>query len=107
MNKIIKDIIDRNCSKEEKDKSLVLLADEIEMAKGILSGKYQYCKKCDDYYLTKSFLTEAESKETRICVWSDPINSGGNEYEDGYVDITYSVCPKGHRYEVNKQERRR
>ena len=37
MNSIIKDIINRNCSKEEKNKALDLLNDEIEMAKGILA----------------------------------------------------------------------
>lgn len=105
MNKVIKDIVDRNCSKEDKNKALDLLTDEIEMAKGILSGKYQYCKKCDDYYLTKSFLAEHETKETKICTYCDPINSGGNDYTDGYVDITYNVCPKGHKHEVDRKER--
>ena len=107
MNNIIKDIIDRKCTKEEKNKALDLLSDEIEMAKGILSGKYKHCPKCDDYYLTESFLTDLETKETKICVYQGIINSGENEYEDGYVDITYSICPKGHKYEVSRDERRK
>lgn len=107
MNNIIKDIINKNCSKEEKNKALNLLCDEIEMAKGILSGKYKYCPDCDDYYLAKSYLAEIETKETNICVYQDPINSGGNEYERGYVDITYSICPKGHKHEVTRSERMR
>lgn len=106
MNKIIKDIVDRNCSKEEKNKALDLLNDEIRMAKGILSGKYEYCPCCDDYYLTKSYLTETETKKTKICIYRDPINSGGNDYADGFVDITYSICPKGHKHEVSRHERR-
>lgn len=103
MNKIIKEIIDRRCTKEEKDKALALLNNDIEMAKGILSGKFQYCPECDDYYLSESYLTRVETKETKICVYEDPINSGGNNYIDGYVDIIYSICPKGHRHEIFKE----
>lgn len=106
MNKVIKDVIDRKCTKEEKYKALDLLNDDIEMAKGILSGKFQYCPECDDYYLSKSYLTETETKNTKICIYEDPINSGGNDYVDGYADITYSICPKGHKHEVNRNERR-
>lgn len=107
MNKIIKDIIDRNCTDEEKKKALNSLSNEINMAKGILSGKFKYCPDCDDYYLSKSYLTETETKETKICVYCDPINSGGNDYDDGYVDITYSICPKGHKHQINRKERRK
>ena len=106
MNNIIKDIINRNCSKEEKNKVLDLLSDEIEMAKGILSGRYKYCPDCDDYYLAKSYLAETKTRETQICVYQDIINSGGNEYADGFLDITYSICPKGHKHEVSRSERR-
>lgn len=107
MNKAIRDIIDKKCSDEEKDKELNSLSNDIEMAKGILSGKFQYCEDCDDYYLTESYLEETKRKETRICVWQDPINSGGNEYENGFVDITYRICPKGHRHIINRKKRRR
>ena len=107
MNNIIKDIINKNCSKEEKNKALDLLNDEIEMAKGILSGKYKYCPNCDDYYLAKSYLTETETRETQICVYQGFMNSGENEYADGYVDITYSICPKGHKHEISRSERRK
>lgn len=106
MNKTVKDIIDRKCSDEEKNKALNLLSDDIEMARGILSGKFKYCPDCDDYYLAKSYLSDTETKNTRICIYQDPINSGGNDYADGYVDITYSICPKGHKHEVNRKERR-
>lgn len=105
MNKIIKDIIDKRCSNKEKEKTLNLLSDEIEMARDILSGKFKYCPECNDYYLTKSFLSDTETKNTKICIYEDPINSGGNDYSDGYVDITYSICPKGHRHEINRSER--
>jgi hypothetical protein len=107
MNNVIKSIIDKNCSKEEKNKALDLLRDEIEMAKGILSGKYKHCPDCDDYYLAKSYLTESETIETQICVYRGIINSGENEYADGYVDIAYSIWPKGHKHEVSRDERRR
>lgn len=105
MNKIIKDIIDKKCSNNEKNQELNKLSDEIEMAKGILGGKFQYCPECDDYYLTRSYLIDRETKNAKICIYRDPINSGGNNYTDGLVDITYSTCPKGHKHEINREER--
>ena len=39
-----------------------------------------------------------------VCVYEDPINSGGNDYVDGYADISYSVCPKGHKHVVDRRE---
>ena len=102
MNKVILDIVKSNCKDEDKNKKLNLLSTDIEVAKGILAGTYKYCPDCDDYYLTKSYFTEKETKPTRICVYEDPINSGGNEYTDGYEDITYHICPKGHKIEISK-----
>lgn len=107
MNKFIKDIIEKSCSDKQKKKELNKLSDEIKMAKGILSGEFQYCPECDDYYLMKSYLSDTETKDTRICIYQDPINSGGNDYVDGYVKITYSICPKGHKHEVNREEKTR
>ncbi len=107
MNKIIKDIINGESEDKEKYIELNKLSDEIEMARGILSGKFQYCADCDDYYLAKSYLLDTETKNTRICIYRDPINSGGNDYADGFVDITYSICPKGHKCEINRKERMR
>lgn len=40
-------------------------------------------------------------------MYEDPINSGGNDYIDGYADILYSVCPKGHKHVVDRKERRK
>lgn len=107
MNKIIKDIINGKSEDKEKYIELNKLSDEIEMARGILSGKFQYCADCDDYYLAKSYLSDTETKNAGICIYRDPINSGGNDYADGFVDITYSICPKGHKHEVNRKERMR
>lgn len=105
MNKIINDIINKKCSENEKKKELDTLSSEIEMAKGILSGKFLYCPSCNDYYLSKSYLTDSEIKDEKICIYQDPINSGGNDYADGYVKIVYSICPKGHKREINREER--
>ena len=107
MNKTIKDILDRNCTDKEKNKTLDSLIDDINMAKGILSGKFEYCPECNDYYLFKSYFTERERKPTQICVYEDPINSGGNDYVDGEIHITYKVCPKGHRHEIYRKEIRK
>lgn len=107
MDKIIKDIIVSRATNQEKKEQLDNLLNDINIAKDILSGKLKYCKECDDYYLSKSFLTEHETKSARICIYEDPINSGGNDYVDGYADITYSICPKGHKHEIGREERRK
>lgn len=107
MDKIIKDIIVSRATNQEKKEQLDNLLNDINIAKDILSGRLTYCKECDDYYLSKSFLTEHETKPTRICIYEDPINSGGNDYVDGYADITYSICPKGHKHEIDREERRK
>lgn len=104
MNSVIKDIINSGCKPDEKIQALDLLVDDIEMARGILSGKYRYCPKCDDYYLSRSWFRDNETREAKICTYDDPINSGGNEYADGFIKIVYSVCPKGHKYEEDRSE---
>lgn len=108
MNKLIKNIvINNNLTIENRNAELDKLAKDIENAKGLLSGKYAYCKNCDEFYLSKSFFNECETKDIRICTYSDPINSGGDEYVDGYADITYKICPKGHKHEINRIERQK
>ena len=108
MNKTIKEIINSNYLKtKDKLEQLEQLESDITFAKNVVSGVYKYCPKCDDYYLSKSFLTEHETKLARICIYEDPINSGGNDYVDGYADITYSICPKGHKREIDRKERRK
>ena len=105
MDKVIKNIIISRATNQEKNEQLDSLLADINIAKDILSGKLTYCKECDDYYLSESFLTKYETKPTRICIYEDPINSGGNDYVNGYVDITYCICPKGHKYEIDRKER--
>lgn len=107
MLKQIEEILKRKTSNEAKIKALNEIQHEIDTAKDIIAGKYKYCGECRDYYLTKSFLTEHETIPTRICTYDDPINSGGNEYADGYADIVFEVCPKGHRHEISRKERRK
>lgn len=106
MNDLIKSIvIDNKISIEQRNNKLDTLAKDIEEAKGLLLGKYTYCKDCDDFYLSKSFFEETETKEEKICVYQDFINSGGNEYANGFVDIMYKVCPKGHKHVIDRIER--
>lgn len=106
MNDTIKKIITRSdLSNERKLKQLDSLLEDIHTAKDILSGKLTYCKYCDDYYLARSFHEEQETIPCEICVYKDYINSGGNEYVDGYADVIYRICPKGHKYEINREER--
>lgn len=111
MNKVIKDIIeDKTSSTEEKINFLDELLKDIDLGKKILNREFKYCEDCDDYYLTKSFTeeiaSEIASKEEKISAYIDPINSRGNEYIDEIIAIiTYSVCPKGHKHEINKISR--
>lgn len=107
MHKAVNDILIRITTDEEKKKSLDSLADDIEMARGILSGHFKHCPKCNDYYLRRSFIQEIERKEGKVCVYQDPINSGGNEYKDGYIVTTYQICPKNHKITVSVEEEER
>ena len=108
MNKIIKDIINSNYLKtKDKLKQLEQLEKDITFAKNVVSDVYKYCTKCDDYYISDCFLLQKETKPARICIYEDPINSGGNDYVDGYADITYNICPKGHKHEIDRKERRK
>ncbi len=107
---MLKDIENIIISREidsEKLKALKEYEDDIKTAKDIINGKLTYCEECKDFYLTKSFFSEKETVPAKICVYEDPINSGGNDYVDGYVDILYSVCPKGHKHVVDRKERRK
>ena len=104
---IIYDILHEDCTNEEKRKKLNIIAEDLEMARRYLSGEFAYCAECDDYYLSKSFILQEETQETNICIYEDPINSGGNEYAPGYLDITYIVCPKGHKKKIDSKERRK
>lgn len=102
MNSVIKDIIKRECDTESKKKALLSLKEDIEIAEKILSGKIIYCEDCDDYYFAKSFFTIQETTNEKVCIYDDPINSGGCEYEMQNVTRLYRVCPKGHKHLINK-----
>lgn len=107
MLKNIEDIIISKVRDSEKLEALKQYEDDIKTAKDIINGKLTYCEECKDYYLTKSFFSEKETVPTKICVYEDPVNSGGNDYVDGYADILYNVCPKGHKHVVDRKERRK
>lgn len=108
MNKIIEqDITLSSISKESKLKMLDDLEKDINAARDIINGKCIYCKECKEYYLAQSFFSEEETIPAKICTYRDPINSGGNSYVDGYADIIYRVCPKGHKHIIDRKERRK
>lgn len=106
MDKNIGSIVISRGTNEEKLKVLESLSQDIQTAKDIISGKYTYCEECGDYYLSRSFFTENKIEQTKICTYEDPINSDGNEYINGYADITYRIYPKGHKHMINRVERR-
>ena len=105
MNSIIKDILNKNLSQEAKIKALADIKKDVELAENILSGEWEYCEACDDYYIARSFLRRTETKVGQVCVFRDPINSGGNEYQTGYIDTIYKICPKGHEKIYRQDER--
>ena len=104
MNSVIKDIIKRKVNTEDKRKALDSLERDIDIARKILSGEMIYCEDCDDYFLSRSFFQDTEKKRESVCIYVDPINSGGNEYEDKDVLYTYLICPKGHKHLINRKE---
>lgn len=104
MNDYIKNILNMKSKPADKIEELVKLEQEIKTAKKIINGELKYCNECDDYYLAKSFFKETNHIDKKICVYEDPINSGGNDYVDGIAEITYLVCPKGHKKEIDKKE---
>lgn len=104
MHHIIKDILDNDCSIESKKSQIAELKESIKLAEQIFSGKFAYCKKCGDYYLSKSFIVETKIVTERVCTYSDPINSGGDEYENKDIRYTYKYCPKGCKHIINREE---
>ena len=103
MHQVIKDILDRDISVDDKKKLVAELKDSITLAEQIFSGKFAYCKKCGDYYLSQSFIVETEVVSERVCTYSDPINSGGDEYENKDIRYTYKYCPKGCKHTINRE----
>ena len=104
MNSVIKDILKRKVNIEDKHNALNSLEKDIEIAREILSREMIYCEDCDDYFLARSFFQDTETKRESVCTYSDPINSGGNEYADKYVLYTYLICPKGHKHLIDRKE---
>ena len=102
MNNVIKDIIKRKCDVESKKKALLSLKTDIEIAEKILKGEMAYCEDCEDYYFAKSFFIIQENTNEQVCVYNDPINSGGNEYKMQIITKKYKVCPKGHKHLIYK-----
>lgn len=100
----IEKIINKENSFADKAKELEDIQNSLDIAKQILNGEFIYCKLCKDYFLNKSFFTETETVEERVCVFSDPINSGGDVYENKKVTYTYKVCPKGHKHSIDRKE---
>lgn len=105
MHPVIKSILDKDISMEEKKEEIQEIKKSIELAERIFTGELRYCKKCGDYYLSRSFFTDTEIVEENICTYSDPINSGGDEYERKEVKYMYRYCPKGCKEVISRSER--
>lgn len=92
--RMIDDILNGSHTIEEKEELIRTLSSTL--SKKIKVG-YRYCKKCGNYYREKAWDTCYETNTENICVYEDPINSGGNNYEESVVTRKYSICPMGHK----------
>lgn len=104
MHPIIKEILDKDITVEKKAAEVAELKESIELAERIFSGEFTYCKKCGDFFLSKSFLVDTEIITERVCTYSDPIN-GDFDVQYKKVRYTYKICPKGCKHQINREER--
>lgn len=104
MHDFIEKIVKSHQQAPNKLKVIEELRQELKIAEEIIKGKYTYCDECGDYYLSQSFLSEVKQEDCKICTFVDPINSSGNTYVDGIAQVTYRICPKGHRKEIYRHE---
>lgn len=97
----------KELSKHDTDEASSLITEKLASmaatAAAIEKGEFEYCSKCKDWYNIKSFYTETKTKVERVCTYSDPINSGGNEYADKSVTYTYRMCPKNHKVSEDRR----
>lgn len=77
MYKVIKEILMSDKTHETKRKQIDEIKESINLAERIFTGELSFCKLCQDYYMSKSFYTDTAVEEENVCVFSDPINSGG------------------------------
>ena len=101
---VIKEILDCSTSNAQKSEEIKKLKESISIAERIFSGELTYCKICGEYFLSKSFITEQEIVDELVCTYSDPINSGGDEYEKKPVRYTYKYCPNGCKHKIHREE---
>lgn len=93
----IDDIIDGDLTIKEKQDLIVKLTKELETE--VRKG-YTFCPKCKTYYRETSWSRKLETKLENVCVYSDPINSSGNEYAEKEVTHNYNICPAGHKFDI-------
>jgi hypothetical protein len=96
MDSTIKTILNAQMKKERKLYALNELSKDIEFAKDVISGKYKYCKECDDYYLAQSFIVESRYDFAK--------DDNKNECRDKLIYVMFETCPKGHKKEIYREE---
>ena len=104
---IIKNVACSSMDADQKNEILDEIASEIQIGRDIANGKYKWCSDCNDYYLTKSFFTENETKEEKECVYEDAVNSDKNEYINYVIDAVYEICPKEHKRLIHYKKKRK
>ena len=101
---MLNDEIRRILDDKNPEKKLEEVKKAVEIVTGIQNGEYVYCKKCNDYFLAGSFIRKQEIIKEKVCVYSDPINSSGDEYKIKPIRYTYSFCPKGCKHIESREE---
>jgi hypothetical protein len=66
-----------------------------ELESFINNTNWKYCEKCNDYYLSKSFMFEREIINKQIKTRSEVLNNN-YKYINRNFEIIRKICPKGH-----------
>ena len=86
-----------NLITEYKEKVLEEIADAIMEVK---SG-YTYCEKCKQWYKNKAWENETVNEQREYCKFTLLAEWGQPEYTVGEFKVEYSICPVGHKREIN------
>lgn len=86
-----------NLLTEYKEKVLKEISDAIMEVK---SG-YTYCEKCKQWYKNKAWEDETIEETREYCSFLPLAEWENPEYKNGVFVVTYSICPVGHKREIN------
>lgn len=87
-----------NLISEYKERTLKEITDAImEVKLG-----YTYCEKCKQWYKNKAWENETIEEQREYCKFRPLAEWEQPEYAIGEFKVEYSICPVGHKREINK-----